>query len=589
MGSTNRKRHGLARVARGACATLVAVVGACDGGSAKKGDGAGPADLVDSAAAGGTLVIATVGDADVLVPPLTLYLQGAQVVSQLFDRLAEIGPELNTVGDAGFRPRLARGWTWAADSLSVRFALDPRARWHDGRPVTGRDVAFSFRTYTDPRVASPAAALLADVDSVSVPDSLTAVVWFARRSPQQFFDAVYHVYVLPEHLLGREVREAPSQLAAGAFARQPVGSGRFRFVRWEHGSRIELVADTANWRGRPQLDRVIWTVNADPGAATRALVSGAADWWESLRGDGVQMVERTPTLRTVAYPSLDQGFLAFNLRGARGAGAHPVLADRAVRRALAAAVDRDAVVRNALGTTGVSRSAPVPEAITGPGVGLLGPRFDLAAAARELDAAGWTDANGDGVRERGGRPLALRLLVPTTSSVRRQLAVLLQDQLKRVGAAVTVDALDPAAFGAAVQGGDWDLVIDMWHSDPDPRGVLQRWGAPGKGGRGGANMSGYRGAAVRGADRQRVDDGGPRAQPRAVRPRLRDARRRCTGGLAVRGAQRGRRAQPAAAGQAARGRLVGRPGRLAHPAGGAQRARPGRRAGDPAVIRAARR
>jgi peptide/nickel transport system substrate-binding protein len=328
-----------------------------------------------------------------------------------------------------------------------------------------------------------------------VPDSLTAVVWFARRSPQQFFDAVYHVYILPEHLLGREVREAPSQLAAGAFARQPVGSGRFRFVRWEHGSRIELVADTANWRGRPQLDRVIWTVNADPGAATRALVSGAADWWESLRGDGVQMVERTPTLRTVAYPSLDQGFLAFNLRGARGAGAHPVLADRAVRRALAAAVDRDAVVRNALGTTGVSRSAPVPEAITGPGVGLLGPRFDLAAAARELDAAGWTDANGDGVRERGGRPLALRLHVPTTSSVRRQLAVLIQEQLKRVGATVTVDAVDPAAFGAAVQGGDWDLVIDMWHSDPDPRGVLQRWGAPGKGGRGGANMSGYRGAA----------------------------------------------------------------------------------------------
>jgi peptide/nickel transport system substrate-binding protein len=266
-------------------------------------------------------------------------------------------------------------------------------------------------------------------------------------------------------------------------------------VRREHGSRIELVADTTNWRGRPQLDRVIWTVNADPGAATRALVSGAADWWESLRGEGVQMVERTPTLRTIAYPSLDQGFLAFNLRGTRGVGAHPVLAERAVRRALAAAVDRERVVRNVLGTTGVPRSVPVPEAVAGTGGEPLGPRFDPATAARELEAAGWRDADGDGVRERGRRPLALRLLVPTTSSVRRQLAVLLQEQFRRVGATVTIDALDPAAFGAAMQGGDWDLVIDFWHSDPDPRGVLQRWGAPGKGDRGGANVTGYRGAA----------------------------------------------------------------------------------------------
>ena len=495
MRTINRKGDLVARVGRGACAVLLTAVCACDREKPAAGAAGGTRDAADGGAPGGTLVIATVGDADVLVPPLTLSLQGAQVVSQLFDRLVEIGPALNTVGDAGFRPRLARSWTWAADSLSVRFALDPRARWHDGRPVTARDVAFSYRTYAEPRVGSPAAALLADVDSVSIADSLTAVVWFARRSPQQFFDAVYHVWIVPEHLLGTEVREAPARLAAGAFARQPVGSGRFRFVRWEHGSRIELVADTANWRGRPQLDRVIWTVNSDPGAATRALVSGAADWWEAVRGEGVQMVERTPTLRTIAYPSLDQGFLAFNLRGARGVGAHPVLADRAVRRALAAAVERDGVVRNVLGTTGVPRSVPVPEAIAGTGGEPVGPRFDVAAAARELEAAGWRDANGDGVRERGGRPLALRLLVPTTSSVRRQLAVLLQEQFRRVGATVTIDALDPAAFGAAVQGGDWDLVIDMWHSDPDPRGVLQRWGAPGKGGRGGANMSGYRGAA----------------------------------------------------------------------------------------------
>jgi peptide/nickel transport system substrate-binding protein len=455
------------------------------------GGGASGSDAGHANAAGGTLVIATVGDPESLVPAVAVSLAGAQVIAQLFDRLAEIGPSLNTVGDQGFEPRLARSWSWAADSLSVRFALDPRARWHDGRPVTAGDVAFSFRLATDPRTASPTAALLANVDSVTAPDSATAVVWFARRSPQQFFDAVYQVYVVPEHLL-RGVD--PARLAASEFARRPVGSGRFRFARWEHGARIELVADTANWRGRPRLDRVIWAVNSDPGAATRALVSGAADWWESVRGEGLAMVRRAPALRALEYPSLDQGYLAFNLRGL-GDAPHPVLGDRAVRRALAAAIDRAPVVRNVFDSAAVPRGVPAPRALAPDAPEAMGPAFDPAAAARALDAAGWRDADGDGVRERGGRPLELRLLVHTTSAARRQLAVLLQEQLRRAGVRVAVDARDPAAFAAALRAGEWDAMLEAWHADPDPRGILQRWGAPAAGGRGGANVTGYRSAA----------------------------------------------------------------------------------------------
>ena len=465
-------------------AALLALAAGCGGETARE---AAPA----TDAPGGTVVIATVGDPDHLVPPLVGSLQGAQIVAQLFDRLAEIGAKLNTVGDAGFEPRLARSWTWAPDSLSIRFTMDPRARWHDGRPVTARDVAFSFRLCTDPRTASWVAPLLTNVDSVTAPDSATAVVWFRRRSPQQFFDAVHQVHVLPEHLL-RDVD--PAQLAASAFAKAPVGSGRFRFVRWERGARVELVADTANWRGRPQLDRVIWAVNPDPGAATRSLVSGASDWWEAVRGDGLTMVRGTPSLRAMAYPSLDQGYLAFNLRGDGGRGAHPILADRAVRRALAAAIDRERVVRNVFDSAAVVRSVPAPRALAAGVPEPVGPAYDTARAARELDAAGWRDTDGDGIRERGGRKLALRLMVHTTSAARRQLAVLIQEQLRQVGAEVTVDALDPAAFAQAAQQGRWDAVLEAWHADPDPRGILQRWGAPGKDGRGGANTSGYRGA-----------------------------------------------------------------------------------------------
>ena len=433
------------------------------------------------------MVIATAGDVDALVPPIVTSLQGAQVTSQLFDRLAEPDSTLETAGDAHFRPRLARSWRWAPDSLSVAFALDPRARWHDGRPVTARDVAFSFALDVDPKTASLVAPLLAGIDSVVARDSLTAVVYFKHRGPRQFFDATYQLWVLPAHLLAGVPRD---QLATSAFARHPIGSGRFRFAAWTPGQQLVLVADTGNYRGRPGLDRVVWAISADPGAATRRLVTGEADMWEQLRGDGLAQVARTPAVRTVGYASMDVGYLAFNLRDTTG-GAHPLFGDRALRRALAGAIDRGGVVRNVFDTLAYPTAAPLPRSVThlagGPA---FGPAFDLPGAAAALDALGW-HVGPSGTRVRDGRPLRFRLLVPTTSVVRQRLAVLLQSQFARVGAAVDVDAVDPAAFGRAVQTGHYDAMLNAWHSDPSPTTIVQQWGAPGAAGRGSANVTGY--------------------------------------------------------------------------------------------------
>ncbi len=439
----------------------------------------------------GTLVIATAGDVDALIPPLVTSLQGAQVSSQIFDRLAEPDSTLETAGDAHFRPRLATGWRWASDSLSVAFTLDPRARWHDGRPVTARDVAFSYALAVDPKTASPAAPLLAGIDSVVARDAATAVVWFKDRGPRQFFDATYQLWILPEHLLAGIPRD---QLAASAFARRPIGSGRFRFAAWTPGQQVTLVADTANYRGRPGLDRVVWAISSDPGAATRRLVTGEADVLEQLRGDGLAQAARTPTVRMVGYASMDVGYLAFNLRDSAGAP-HPLFGDRALRRALASAVDRDGVVRNVFDTLAVASAAPLPRSVSNlSAADAFGPAFDPAAAGAALDALGWR-AGAGGMRARGGRALRFRVLVPSTSAARQRIAVLLQSQLARVGAQVDVDALDPAAFGRALQTGRYDAVLNVWHTDPSPTAIVQQWGAPGTAGRGSANVTGYRNPA----------------------------------------------------------------------------------------------
>jgi peptide/nickel transport system substrate-binding protein len=486
---------------RAALATLLTLLplAACDR-IRPSGDG-------DADAPGGTVVIATATAEPPHLLPILAPPAAAPMYAQLFDRLAEIGADLNTVGDAGFRPRLARSWEWAADSLSIRFAIDPRARWHDDAPVTARDVAFTFALTIDPRVASPVAPLLANVDSISVADSLTAVVWFARRSPQQFFDVVYHLYVLPQHLLARI---APDRLAASPFARQPVGSGRFRFGSWERGRRVELEAVPDHWRGRPSLDRVAWAFAPDFGTATIRLLAGDADFLENLRPESLGEMTRSRALRLALYPSLDYGFLQFNLRAADASGApHPLFADRELRRALTMGVDRERVVRLVFDSLAYPAVGPVPRAVFPDWKQLRQIPYDVPRARALLDSLGWTDADGDGVRERGGVPLAFSVLVPTSSQIRQRLATLVQEQLRGVGARVTVEPLDIGIFVQRQNDRRFDAAMGGWHVDPSPASIRQTWGSIGARTTGGSNYGGYESEAFDAAVTSALDANAP--------------------------------------------------------------------------------
>ena len=96
-----------------------------------------------STATGGTVILALFGDAISIYPPSVIDLTGRLVQDQVFDRLAEIGQDLNTIGDKDFSPRLAQKWTWAPDSLSIAFTIDPRARWHGVTVRMRRDTMMS--------------------------------------------------------------------------------------------------------------------------------------------------------------------------------------------------------------------------------------------------------------------------------------------------------------------------------------------------------------------------------------------------------------------------------------------------------------
>jgi len=446
----------------------------------------GTADSAAKGRIGGTIVVSSAADADILLPPLTLYVLGRQVVDQIFDNLADIGPSLNTVGDAGFTPRLSDRWKWAPDSMSVSFHINPRARWHDGVPVGAEDVRYTFQLVKDTSLASPLSSNLDNIDSVSVVDSLTARVWFHQRTPDEFFKAASPVAILPSHLLKKM---SPVSLRESAFARAPSRSGRFRFAAWERGARIVLQADSANYRGRPNADRVVWLVSADYPAAALRFLGGSADFLDVVKPELVAQVKAKGADVVVSPGSLDYGYVAFNLRNSNNSGPHPILGDRETRRALVMAVDRSALVRSVFDTLGLVAHGPATRILATSDT-TIGLPYDPEQASRTLDSLGWR-RGADGMRARGKKPLAFSLMVPNSSAIRMKFAVLLQEQWRKAGANVRIETLEVNTFGTRMDSRNFESLLNAWHIDPTPSSVREEW-ASSEIRKGGYNATSYR-------------------------------------------------------------------------------------------------
>lgn len=423
---------------------------------------------------GGTVIIGAAADADALLPPLAGTVQGRAASELLFDRLADMGPELNVNGDGGFEPRLARSWKWSKDSLVITFALDPDARWHDGQPVRAADVRLGYDITRDPANGSSLASHFGDVDSVSTPDSLTFSIHFSRRSAEQFYSAT-QVFPLPYHLLGAIPSGALRQSPAAA---APVGSGKFRFVSWEPKVRLELAAVPDHYRGRAGLDRVLFTMTPESATGLARIWAGESDVWEPLTPIDIREAVRHDHVRIYGGPGYEYGFLAFNFRDARDSSrAHPLFADREMRRALTMAVDRNALLQAVFDSAALYSFGPFTRPQNTSDTTITQIPFDRAAAIAKLETLGWR-VGPDSVRRRGNQRLSFGVLVPSSSAVRNRVAVLLQEQLRQVGAEIRIESVEFAKMRDQWFAGRFDATIGGWRTTPSPSGIRGAWGSP---------------------------------------------------------------------------------------------------------------
>ena len=435
---------------------------------------------------GGTLVISALADPGTLLPPFATTNEAKQITEQIYDYLAEVGSGLNTLDEKEFRPALADRWRWSSDSLMLAFHINPRAKWHDGKDVTARDVQFTFALNKDPALGGRLSTELANIDSVTVTDSLTAVFWFRQRLPTQFLDAAAQMLILPAHQLETIPVDSLRQTAP-----PPIGTGRFRLRRWDKGASVELVADTSNYRGRAKLNRVIWSVATEFTMAATRLFSGDADLFDVLRPENLRELARHRNLRAIILPGMDYAFLRFNLRDpANAQRPHPLFGDRNLRRAITMSINRRTLVRSVLDTFAVVPVGPVVRAY--PTTDPRGEQlpFDSARAGHLLDSIGWIRRGADGMRAKKNRDLAFTLVVPASSLNRIRMGPLIQEQLRRMGIRVHLEQLDGATQADREVRGAFDASLDAWIMGSSPDGTKGAWTSSGIG-KNGVNYGSY--------------------------------------------------------------------------------------------------
>ncbi len=347
-----------------------------------------------------------------------------------------------TGDDARPAPDLARDLK-RPDPLTLVVTIAEGVRFHDGAILTSADVAATYRSVLDGSVPSYRRADLDTIDRIDTPDARTIV--FHLRRP---FAPLVSNLTLPILRAG----------AGAETARRPIGTGPFRLARYRRDEDLLLTRFDDYFAGRSLLTSLRLRVIPSETARLLELLTGGVDLVvNDLSSDGVARARREASLRVVTRPGRNAVYMAFNLRD-------PVLADVRVRRAIALALDREAIRAHLLRGAATLATGLLPPGhwAYNPAVPML--TRDLDEARRLLDAAGHPDPDGPGPLPR----LRLEYKAPASEQARQQAAAI-QAQLMEAGIGVDVRTYEWATFYEDLRAGRFQIVVSNWTdlSDPD--------------------------------------------------------------------------------------------------------------------------
>ncbi|WP_430027866.1 ABC transporter substrate-binding protein [Paenibacillus ehimensis] len=340
---------------------------------------------------------------------------------------------------------LATGYEVSGDGTAWTVKLRNDAKFSDGKPVTAADVQYTFET------ASQNGSIidLTNMKSVEAPDDAT--VKFTLKEPQStFLTLLVQTGIVPKHAHGKD------------YAQKPVGSGPYKLVQWDRGQQVIVEANPDYYGPKPFFKKLTFLfVNED--AAYAAAKAGKVDAAyipasfskQPVAGMRVEAVH-TVDNRGIVFPYVRSGSVTKNGIPI----GNDVTADIAIRKAVNTAIDRKALVQGVLeghGTPAYTINDGLPwwnpQTVT--------PDADVEGAKKLLAEAGWKDADGDGIVEKGALKARFPLIYPVGDVTRQSLALAVADMLKPVGIQVSVE------------GKSWDDIKKLMHSSA----VMMGWGS----------------------------------------------------------------------------------------------------------------
>jgi peptide/nickel transport system substrate-binding protein len=365
---------------------------------------------------------------------------GSYVLMQIQDVLARSDDKGNPV------PRLAEKWTRSADGKTYTVTLRP-AKFHDGTPVTAEDVKFSYEFYLHPQFPVTAPGLLQiegaqdvkdgkarEARGIAVVDART--VRFTLTSRYAFFvDQILGAnnYIMPKHALaGADV----AKILEHPYARRPIGAGPYRLVEWRDRDSMTFEAFAEYWAGKPNLDRLVLRLIAEPATIMAELRAGNIDAGQILP-DEFENFQREGRQQVLRMPGDVSFWFSFN-------HTHPFFKDQRVRQAIYYAVDRDQMVRTLQKGYARVTNSPIHPSLWQYNPALAGYPYDPARARALLSDAGFTPGPG-GVLQRDGRPFRVKYTFLSEKRYQDQ-GLMIQQFLRQVGIELALEPLERGDF-----------------------------------------------------------------------------------------------------------------------------------------------
>jgi peptide/nickel transport system substrate-binding protein len=385
--------------------------------------------LTAPALAQGTLRVAVGTTLNQLDPAKTTIGDEYIYVHLVFNGLTRIDPDLSV------KPDLAVSWT-ASDDLKVwTFQLREGVKFHHGRAFEAEDVLATMNRILDPATGSRARANLSMIEKIEAPDPTT--VRFALNIPYAGF---------PDIFAERQLRILAKD-RIDAISKEPVGTGPFVFKSWSPGDRLELAKNPDYFeKGLPKLDAVTMRIIPEAAARLAALESGAIDILWNLPYESVDKFKNHPSVRADGVSTATWDGVILN-------NEKPPFNDVRVRQALAATIDKDALVELALFGQGEPTHSPIPPSHPYFNKKLGFKKPDIALAKKLLAEAGYPNG------------FDVPMQVPQEREQRVRLGVAVRDMARAAGIRINVERVPFASYAAGVAG-NAQMYVDGYFARP---------------------------------------------------------------------------------------------------------------------------